>query len=245
MRLALVYLSKRPGKIGVKCGNLWGYRRFSMRQMHPRGLIQSLGVGLPLMGVVLSLIQPSFSLFGEGKPLLVDIQTINPNICIDLKYATADNFTGQVIYGFNQCFVLESVAKALNEVQQELESLGLGLKVWDGYRPLAAQWKFWEICPDPRYVADPREGGRHTRGTAVDATLVDAKGQELVMPTGFDDFSEKAHCHYKGASEEATRNRDLLRSVMEKHGFDTPPPEWATEWWHFDFKGWRDQPVCV
>jgi D-alanyl-D-alanine dipeptidase len=181
----------------------------------------------------------SASLFGEGKPILVDIQAVNPKIYIDLKYATADNFTGQAIYAFTQCLVLEPVAKALSEVQKELEQLGLGLKVWDGYRPLAAQWKFWEICPDPCYVSDPRKGGRHTRGTAVDVTLVNAEGQELVMPTAFDDFSEKAHSNYTGASEEAVRNRELLRNVMEKHSFTVLP----TEWWHFDFKGWQDQPV--
>ena len=187
----------------------------------------------------LAMLTLSASLFGESNPVLVDIQTVNPKIRVDLKYATADNFIGQVIYAFKECLLLESVAMALNEVQRELEPLGLGLKVWDGYRPIAAQWKFWEILPNPSYVSDPRKGGRHTRGTAVDVTLVNAEGQELVMPTAFDDFSEKAHSDYMGASEEAMRNRALLRNAMERHGFTVL----RTEWWHFDFKGWQDQPV--
>ena len=170
---------------------------------------------------------------------LVNVHSLNPNIQIDLKYATPDNFTGQVVYDFAHCLLLESVARALDDVQRELELLGLGLKIWDGYRPIAAQWKFWEICPDPRYVSDPRKGGRHTRGTAVDLTLVDAEGHELLMPTAFDDFTEKAHRNYTGTSEEALRNRTLLQTVMERHGFTGL----ATEWWHFDFKGWENCPV--
>jgi D-alanyl-D-alanine dipeptidase len=116
--------------------------------------------------------------------------------------------------------------------------MGLGLKVWDGFRPMAAQWKFWELVPDERYVSDPRKGGRHTRGTAVDLTLITKEGQELLMPSEFDDFSEKAHRDYKEAPLEAIWNRELLREVMESHGFEGLP----SEWWHFDLKGWKDYP---
>jgi D-alanyl-D-alanine dipeptidase len=174
--------------------------------------------------------------FAETK--LVNIQTIAPKIEVDLKYATEDNFTGQVVYAFKECFLLEEVALALKEVSQELDQQGLRLKVWDGFRPIAAQWKFWELVPDERYVSDPRKGGRHTRGTAVDLTLMTAEGQELVMPSCFDDFSEKAHRDYQGASEEALNNRALLETVMQKHGFTGFP----SEWWHFDFNGWENCP---
>lgn len=169
---------------------------------------------------------------------LVDIQEIIPSVQIELMYAREDNFTGQVVYDFDRCLLLEAAALRLKDVQTELENLGLGLKIWDGFRPMAAQWKFWEILPDERYISDPRKGGRHTRGTAVDLTIVTQDGQELEMPTGFDDFSEKAHRDYMGASPVAIKNRELLQGVMEKHGFIGL----ASEWWHFDFLGWETYP---
>lgn len=169
---------------------------------------------------------------------LVDLQSFIPQIQVDLKYATKDNFTGQIVYNFNCCLLIKEAALKLRDVQTELESIGLGLKVWDGFRPVAAQWKFWELVPDERYVSDPRKGGRHTRGTAVDLTLITKDGQELLMPSDFDDFSEKAHQDYMGASDEAIKNRQFLRDIMERHGFIGL----ATEWWHFDLIGWKNYP---
>jgi D-alanyl-D-alanine dipeptidase len=171
--------------------------------------------------------------------VLVDVQRLIPRVQVDLKYATPDNFTGQAVYHFNRCLLHKEAAMRLHAVQVELEAMGLGLKIWDGFRPIEAQWKFWEMMPDERYVSDPRKGGRHTKGTAVDVTLVNKDGEELPMPSGFDDFSEKAHYNYLGASEEATRNRNLLRKVMEKHGF----VGLETEWWHFDLIGWQQYPL--
>jgi len=168
---------------------------------------------------------------------LVDIQIVIPNIQVELKYATADNFTGQIVYPFHQCLLLKEAAFQLREVQAELEAMGLGLKVWDGFRPLFAQWQFWELIPDERYVSDPRKGGRHTRGTAIDLTLL-KEGKELAMPSAFDDFSEKAHRHYRGASPEEIAHRELLQTMMEKHGFIGLP----TEWWHFDLIDWERHP---
>jgi len=173
------------------------------------------------------------------KPPLVDIHIVNPRIQVELLYATPHNFTGQVVYDFDRCLVVQPVALALDAVQRALEPQGLGLKIWDGYRPIAAQWKFWEIMPDERYVSDPRKGGRHTRGTAVDVTLVDAAGEELVMPTGFDDFSARAHRDSRDASPEAIRNRERLRAVMEGHGFLGI----ESEWWHYDWAGWERFPL--
>lgn len=169
------------------------------------------------------------------NPKLVDVRSFAPTIEVDLKYATADNFTGEVVYDFQDCLVCKEVAEKLGEVQSELQEKGLGLKIWDGFRPMAAQWKFWELVPDERYVSNPLKGGRHTRGTAVDLTLVTADGKELLMPTAFDDFSEKAHRDYQGASEEALANRKILQDVMEKHGF----VGFEGEWWHFDLASWE------
>lgn len=174
-------------------------------------------------------------------PKLVDIQSIIPQVQVDLKYATPDNFTGKVVYNFSHCLLLEEVALRLRDVHAELEAIGLGLKIWDGFRPIEAQWKFWEIMPDERYVSDPRKGGRHTRGTAVDLTLT-KDGEELPMPSAFDDFSEKAHRNYSGATVESIKNRELLQTVMEKHGFVGIP----SEWWHFDLAEWENfQPIDV
>ncbi len=167
---------------------------------------------------------------------LVDLKEVSPNILIDLRYATSDNFTGQIIYDFSSCLVQRPVATQLDLVQKELEKIHLGLKVWDGYRPMYAQWKFWEIVPDERYVSNPTKGGRHTRGTAVDLTLVTLDGKELPMPTAFDDFTEKAHRAYMELPQEVLHNRSLLQTVMEKHGFIGMP----TEWWHFDLVGWEE-----
>lgn len=169
---------------------------------------------------------------------LVDIQSFIPQIQVDLKYATANNFTGQIVYKFQCCLLLKEAAVQLRDVQTEIESIGLKLKVWDGFRPIAAQWKFWELMPDERYISDPRKGGRHTRGTAVDLTLITQDGQELLMPSDFDDFSEKAHQDYMSAPDEAIKNREFLRKVMERHGFIQLP----TEWWHFDLIGWNNYP---
>lgn len=176
----------------------------------------------------------------NNKQILIAIQKINPTIKTEIVYATTRNFTGKIIYQTAECFMRKEVAHALNAVQKELGRKGLGLKIWDAYRPLSAQWKLWEICPDEKYVSDPRKGGRHTRGTAVDVTLIDLKtGKELEMPTGFDDFSPKAWSDYAGASSEAKKNRTLLRNIMIKYGFTGI----ATEWWHFDYKNWQDYPV--
>lgn len=169
---------------------------------------------------------------------LVDIESIIPDIHLELKYASINNFTGQIVYNFNKCLLLKEAALKLREVQRELKAFGLGIKIWDGFRPVAAQWKFWELVPDECYVSDPRKGGRHTRGTAIDLTLVTLEGQELPMPSVFDDFSEKAHRNYRDASAEEVKNRDLLQSMMEKHGFIGLP----TEWWHFDLVGWENYP---
>ncbi len=165
---------------------------------------------------------------------IVDIKQINPHIIVDMKYATEDNFTKRRLYDSNTCFLRKSTAAKLNKVQKELETMNLGLKVWDCYRPLAVQRVFWQILPDEQYVANPKKGSRHNRASAVDVTLVDSQGKELQMPTGFDDFSPRAHHGCQNLPDQAIRNRELLKSLMEKAGF-IPLPE---EWWHYDDQKW-------
>jgi zinc D-Ala-D-Ala dipeptidase len=167
-------------------------------------------------------------------PDIIDIKEVNPRIIIDMKYATEDNFAKKRLYDSNTCFLRKSTAAKLDAVQKELEGLNLGLKVWDCYRPLAVQQTLWTILPDERYVANPRTGSRHNRASSVDVTLVDSKGKELRMPTGFDDFSPRAHHYYQDLPDQAIRNRELLKGLMEKAGF-IPLPE---EWWHYDDEKW-------
>jgi D-alanyl-D-alanine dipeptidase len=165
---------------------------------------------------------------------LVDIKEVNPRIVVDMKYATEDNFTKKKLYDSNTCFLRKSTAVKLDVVQKELEGMNLGLKVWDCYRPLAVQRIFWAILPDERYVANPETGSRHNRASAIDVTLVDSQGKELQMPTGFDDFSLRADHHYQDLPDQAIRNRELLKCLMEKAGFISLPEEW----WHYDDEKW-------
>lgn len=179
-----------------------------------------------------------------GDPALIDIRTKAPGIRIDIRYATANNFTGQPLYPVGECLLCEPVAERLAAVQKQLEKKGLGLKVWDCYRPLSIQQKLWEIVPDPRYVADPKTGSRHNRGASVDLTLVDKNGNELPMPTPYDEFSSRAHRDYRDVAPHIIKNRALLEEAMSAQGFIGLP----TEWWHFDAPEWsqfalRDEPL--
>lgn len=168
---------------------------------------------------------------------LVNLSKVNPSILLDIRYATSNNFLGFPVYSKPVCYLHKEVAEVLSLVQRELFSMQLGLKVFDGYRPLSVQQVMWDTIQDERYVSNPAKNkGRHTRGTAVDLTLVDSQGNELEMPTGFDDFTEMAHSDYPNVSEAASYNRKLLRDVMTTYGFQGI----STEWWHFDFQGWHD-----
>jgi len=160
----------------------------------------------------------------------VKVQVYIPDLVVELRYATDDNFTGQVIYGFSDLWLRYGTVKKLMQVQEELREKGLFLKIWDGFRPPAAQFKLWEIYPDHTYVSNPNTGfSSHSRGNTVDLTLVDSKGRELTMPTGFDDFSKLADRDYSDCSAEAAENALLLEETMKKHGFKP----YSGEWWHF------------
>ena len=148
----------------------------------------------------------------------------------DLRYATENNFTGKQIYDFYEAYLRYGTVKKLMLVAEELEQQGLYLKIWDGFRPVSAQFQLWEVYPDPTYVANPEKGhSSHSRGNTIDLTLVDESGQELEMPTGFDDFSLLANRDYSDCTETAAANALLLEETMKKYGF-TP---YYGEWWHF------------
>ncbi|MES2344667.1 MAG: M15 family metallopeptidase [Chlamydiota bacterium] len=169
----------------------------------------------------------------------VELAKVSPRILMDIRYATDDNFMGKALYPVSKCYVRKKVAEKLHRIQEHLEKRELGLKVWDGYRPLSVQKLFWDLLPDNRYIANPATGSKHNRGAAVDVTLVDAYGKELIMPTLFDTFSEKAHRSCMDLPEEALKNRNLLEMMMAEEGFIGLP----TEWWHFDDADWKSYPI--
>ena len=160
----------------------------------------------------------------------VRVKDYIPDIVVELKYATEDNFTGQVIYDFQDAYLRYGTVKKLMAVQEELRQQRLSLKIWDGFRPAAAQFKLWEVCPDTRYVANPNRGfSAHSRGNTLDVALVDEKGEEIEMPTGFDEFSALADRDYSDCCFDAMLNALLLEQTMERHGFSG----YKGEWWHF------------
>ena len=174
---------------------------------------------------------------------LVKVKEIIPDIEIDLKYATKDNFTKQVLYPTSTCFLAFGALENLKVVQDSLRNLqfhngmnyndGLGLKIWDGYRPRSVQYRMWEIVPDPRYVADPNIGSSHNRGGAVDLTLIDfSTKKELDMPTTFDFFGVEAHHEYMDHPLQVIANRELLKNLMTNVGGFSIYPE---EWWHYKY----------
>lgn len=171
---------------------------------------------------------------------LIKLSQLIPTIRLDIRYATTNNFTGKQVYPVAGCYLEEAAAQALAAAQADFLKLGYGLLVFDAYRPRAVQKIFWDILPDPNYVADPAKGSRHNRGCAVDVTLVDLKtGQSLSMGTEFDDFTERAHRTCTDLPSEVLANRKLLEDIMHKHGFIG----WVCEWWHFDYKGWENYPI--
>ncbi len=153
-----------------------------------------------------------------------------PTAIVDLKYATSDNFTGQVIYSFTDAYLRYGTVRKLMAVQEKLAEQGLCLKILDAFRPVEAQFKLWEAFPDPNYVANPNKGhSSHSKGNAADVTLVYADGSEVNMPTAFDDFSGLADRDYTDADPDAAANALLLETVMLDCGFTA----YSNEWWHF------------
>jgi zinc D-Ala-D-Ala dipeptidase len=166
---------------------------------------------------------------------LEDIQKIK-GVVLDIRYATTNNFTGKVIYTIPKAFARKPVFDALQNVQDSLSKLNLGLKIFDAYRPYAATLKFHDVYPDTNFVANPQSGSRHNRGCAIDLTIIDlSTGKELQMPTEFDNFTEKAHKDYPNFSATVLTNRKLLIDIMTNFGFTCI----GSEWWHYDFNGWQ------
>lgn len=153
-----------------------------------------------------------------------------PDVVTELRYATRNNFTGQVIYEFQEPWLRYGTVKKLMAVQSDLAVSGCRLKIWDAFRPTAAQFRLWEICPDSTYVANPYNGfSSHSRGNTIDITMVYADGTEVEMPTGFDDFSTLADRNFIDCTPEAAKNAAYLEEIMMQNGFSG----YFGEWWHY------------
>lgn len=173
---------------------------------------------------------------------LVELVKLDNTIKLDIRYATENNFVGKAVYPEARAFLQRPAAEAVVRVHRKLKEKGLGLVIFDGYRPWRITKLFWEVVPEDKrkFVADPAKGSKHNRGAAVDLSIYELKtGRLLEMPSEYDEFTERASPDYAGGTEKERENRDLLRRLMEAEGFIVNP----NEWWHFDYKDWESYAI--
>lgn len=191
--------------------------------------------------------QPVSALGGEpgsrASEPLVEISAVDPTIVVDLRYATSRNVLGHPIYPAGaRAVVRQSVADRLKFAQTYLRARGYGLKIWDAFRPFNAQGALWAFAKSAKFVADPENGhALHTWGAAVDATLVDAKGHDVPMPSDLDAFSADAALHYQGSDPTVRGDLDMLLHGMGAAGFKGM----RSEWWHFVAPDWAEFAVVT
>lgn len=178
------------------------------------------------------------------KPDLVELTELDSTFKLDIRYATTNNFLGKVVYSQARAFLQRPAAEALVRVSKRLREDGYGIVVFDGYRPWSVTKLFWDSATEEErqagFVANPARGSRHNRGCAVDISLYSLEtGKEVTMPSGYDEFTERAFSNYSGGEKDAIRLRDLLITAMESEGFKVL----EQEWWHFDFKDWPRYPI--
>ncbi|MDO8366386.1 MAG: D-alanyl-D-alanine dipeptidase [Saprospiraceae bacterium] len=162
----------------------------------------------------------------------VDLARLDPSIRLDIRYATTDNFTKAKIYDCARCLLRPEAAEAIVSAHKALKKQGLGLKMFDCYRPRPYQQRLWDKVPNPDYVTPPSKGSMHSRGAAVDLTIVDSKGNELDMGTPYDYFGREAHTDNNQMPQKVLANRWILREAMESVGLKGI----RTEWWHFSYQ---------
>ncbi len=162
----------------------------------------------------------------------VDLETFAPEIKQDIKYATSDNFTKKQIYDCPRCLLRPEVAEAVVAAHKALRQQGYGLLMKDCYRPGPYQQRLWDAVPDENYVAHPSKGSMHSRGVAVDLTLVDSLGNELDMGTPYDFFGPEAHTAYTNLPEQVLNRRRILKKALEDQGFNAI----KYEWWHYNYR---------
>lgn len=173
---------------------------------------------------------------------LIELIKLDKTIKLDIRYATTDNFVGRAVYPEARAFLQRPAGEALLKVHKWLNKQGLGVVIYDGYRPWSITKLFWEVVSDDKrtFVADPAKGSKHNRGCAVDLAIYDLKtGKAVPMPSAYDEFTERASPNYAGGTDEERQNRDKLIQLMHAHGFTVN----ANEWWHFDYNAWQDYAI--
>ena len=170
---------------------------------------------------------------------LVPIAPPDYDVDLALAYATAENFTGKPIYARAAAYLHPAAAEALRRAVALAGALGLRIRLLDAFRPSEAQWVMWNHTPNPEFLADPRSGSPHSRGAAVDLTLIDRAGRALDMGTGFDAFIAGSHHGSTAVPETAQRNRFLLLGLMTAAGWDF----YRNEWWHYQLFDARRFPL--
>jgi zinc D-Ala-D-Ala dipeptidase len=170
---------------------------------------------------------------------LLPITAADRDVDIDLAYATSNNFTGKPIYRRAHCYLHGAAAAALDRAIVLARAQGYRFRIFDAYRPTEAQWVMWNHTPDPEFLADPRRGSPHSRGVAVDVSLLDREGRELDMGTGFDAFTPLSHHGSLDVSPRAQANRFTLLGIMTAAGWDF----YKNEWWHYQLFNSRQYPL--
>ncbi|MFM8533291.1 MAG: M15 family metallopeptidase [Acidimicrobiia bacterium] len=175
-------------------------------------------------------------------PDLVELVKLDPTIKLDIRYAGTNNFLGKTVYPEARAFLQRPAAMSLVDAHKELARSGYGLLIHDGYRPWAITKLFWDMTSGVQreFVANPKTGSKHNRGCAVDLTLYDlATGTAVQMPGDYDEMTPRSYPDFPGGTQEQRARRDLLRQVMERHGFTVE----SNEWWHFNYKDWPQYPI--
>jgi zinc D-Ala-D-Ala dipeptidase len=176
------------------------------------------------------------------KPELVELVELDPTIKLDIRYATSNNFLSTPVYSQARAFMERPAAEAVVRANRLLKTRGYGLLIHDAYRPWYVTKMFWDATPNDKriFVANPAEGSKHNRGCAVDLTLYDLKsGKAVKMPSLYDEMTQRAYADYTGGTNEERERRRILREAMEAEGFAVYPQEW----WHFDYKDWKQYPI--
>ena len=161
--------------------------------------------------------------------VLIEILPETHNVELSIQYATSNNFTGKPVYKRAACYLHPEAEHLLRKAVKLAENLSLKLRIFDAFRPSEAQQILWNHTPDPDFLVDPSRGSPHSRGAAIDLTLVNLHGYALKMGTKFDAFTNHSHHGNTGVSAEAQQNRALLMGIMTTAGWDF----YRNEWWHY------------
>ncbi len=179
---------------------------------------------------------------GKRAPDLAELVKLDRGIKLDIRYATSNNFLSTPVYTQARAFLQRPAAGALVRVNKKLRPQGYGLIIHDAYRPWYVTKVFWDATPADKhiFVANPAEGSKHNRGCAVDLSLYELKtGQVVEMPSLYDEMTERSYSSYAGGTDQQRLRRKILREAMESEGFIVNPEEW----WHFDYRAWREYPI--